>query len=614
MNSLVDLLSITTVVGSGVVTGILLIFSNTVMPSLARHSEGAASMVTINDVILNPTFLLLFMGTTVACAALAVLTLLGYGGGGPLTLMGCGLYVVGVFGVTAAFNVPMNDALAAIPTGTPEAAEYWRVYLRRWTRWNTVRSILGIVGTTLLAAALLAAPAKGQSRSGQRAGHGDDLTIPVGSGAFTFASGPEGDGGTTVEVFFHRPATFTPESPILLVVPGAGRNADDYRNAWIGASEQHGVLIVSPSYPTAEYDFGAYHMGGLMSDMNLDDVVRREAGTNRAYLDEDRFEFVVNRRRDTWIFADFDRLFGVVARAVGSRREGYDAFGHSAGGQILHRMAIFRPDSKADRLLASNSGFFTLPNLEIPLPFGVLGTGLHEADLRRSLESSLVLFQGELDDARETGGTMLRSPTADLQGTDRMARARFAFDFARDAAARLGASFGWRLEVVPGVGHDYRRMSSAAAAYLYGAGGQRFTHHLRQDPMPTDAQDLVRRLIAAINGQDYDALPDLVAPDYVYRTPGEELRGVVGPRLLLDRAFDGLDLLVVREAELEICADALAHGRIVKALGQAAPACWRAQGTRGGGQVVLMEGVADMGEEFATFAGEEEATAQQVTG
>lgn len=163
MNALAHLLTVVTVVGSGVVTGVLLIFSNTVMQSLARHPEGAATMVTINERILNPVFLLLFMGTAVACVALSVLTLLGYGGGGFLTLVGCGLYVVGVFGVTGAFNVPMNDALAALPGGSREAAEYWKGYLERWTRWNTIRTILGIVGTTLLATALLASSVEAQS-------------------------------------------------------------------------------------------------------------------------------------------------------------------------------------------------------------------------------------------------------------------------------------------------------------------------------------------------------------------------------------------------------------------------------------------------------------------
>lgn len=65
--------------------------------------------------------------------------------------------------------------------------------------------------------------------------------------------------------------------------------------------------------------------------------------------------------------------------------------------------------------------------------------------------------------------------------------------------------------------------------------------------MSTQAQNLVRRLIDAINRQDYDVLQDLVDPDYVYRAPGEELRGVAGLQGLLTnyhRGFPDLELVV----------------------------------------------------------------------
>lgn len=37
--------------------------------------------------------------------------------------LGCGLYLLGNFGVTAMFNVPMNDVLARVDAGQPEATE-----------------------------------------------------------------------------------------------------------------------------------------------------------------------------------------------------------------------------------------------------------------------------------------------------------------------------------------------------------------------------------------------------------------------------------------------------------------------------------------------------------
>ena len=65
--------------------------------------------------------------------------------------------------------------------------------------------------------------------------------------------------------------------------------------------------------------------------------------------------------------------------------------------------------------------------------------------------------------------------------------------------------------------------------------------------MSTKAQNLVRRLIDAVNRQDYTALHDLVDPDYVYRRPGEELRGVAGLQGLLTayhQAFPDLELVI----------------------------------------------------------------------
>ena len=293
--------------------------------------------------------------------------------------------------------------------------------------------------------------------------------IHPGSGNFLVGGGP-GHEERLVQVFYHMPERFTPDSPILLVVPGAGRDADEYRDAWVTAAEEHGVLVLSPRYREDEYGFGAYHMGGLMEGLNLGWSVLYEEGSNRAHLDEDRFEYRVNRDPRTWIFEDFDRLFDRVTTAVGSEREEYDIFGHSAGGQILHRLALFDRQTRAGRIVASNSGFYTMPDTATPLPFGVADTPITTEDLADALGRPLVLFLGEEDDADETGGTLLRSPTVDRQGLHRLARGRSFHRAGRTLADGLDVDvdFGWELHVIPGVGHDFRAMSAAAAEYLYG--------------------------------------------------------------------------------------------------------------------------------------------------
>jgi hypothetical protein len=293
------------------------------------------------------------------------------------------------------------------------------------------------------------------------------INIQLGSGSFLIEGGKEHE-DKIIEVFYHKPENHQSNSPILIVVPGAGRNGDSYRDAWVEASEKYGVLILSPMYPEEDYAFGDYHLCGLMYDLTLENSLEYVENSNVVKLDEEKFDYQVNSQSDQWIFQDFDRIFNLVVDTLGSSQTQYDIFGHSAGGQILHRMAIFHPNSKARRILAANSGFYTLPDFDTALPFGLKNSPLSEANLKETFKTNLVLFIGELDNQDEQGGTLLRSPTVDQQGTHRLERGKYFYDFAQRKAETMKTGFHWQIEIVPGVGHDQRKMGAAAAKYLYG--------------------------------------------------------------------------------------------------------------------------------------------------
>lgn len=291
------------------------------------------------------------------------------------------------------------------------------------------------------------------------------VNIQEGKGSFTFLA-RRGDNEIPIPVFYYQPADFGKTSPVLVVVPGAGRDGDEYRDAWIGPSDKYGVLVLSPMYPDPPFKFADYHMGGVIKNLELRNVQIQEHPSVYRIKDEDIL-YDINRNRDEWLFADFDRIFEVAVETTGSTQAQYDMFGHSAGGQILHRYVIFHPGSKANRILASNSGFYTLPSFDVALPLGIKDTGLTDAGLAGTFNEKLVLFLGELDNENETRGTHLRTPVADSHGIGRYARGRYFLKESKKIAESLGADFNWSLEVVPGVGHDFRKMSTAAAVYLY---------------------------------------------------------------------------------------------------------------------------------------------------
>ncbi|WP_338898882.1 anthrone oxygenase family protein [Streptomyces sp. TG1A-60] len=137
-------LTVLGLLGTGVVAGVFCGFSTFVMKGLASlpSAQGVAAMQAINVSALTPAFMLVFAGTAVLCAVLAVVTFVLWPGEGRVELLlGSALYLFGCFGVTIMANVPRNDRLAKLDAGTSEAATYWRGYVSEWTMWNHVRTV-----------------------------------------------------------------------------------------------------------------------------------------------------------------------------------------------------------------------------------------------------------------------------------------------------------------------------------------------------------------------------------------------------------------------------------------------------------------------------------------
>jgi len=133
------------VIACAVVSGVFLTFSDFVMRSLggAKHSAGIEAMQIINREVYRSVFMVLLLGMS----ALSPL-LIGYawfrlaGGASAVITTGGVLYLAGVFAVTLAFNVPMNQRLDGLDFTGAEAAGYWAgTYLPRWTFWNYIRAL-----------------------------------------------------------------------------------------------------------------------------------------------------------------------------------------------------------------------------------------------------------------------------------------------------------------------------------------------------------------------------------------------------------------------------------------------------------------------------------------
>jgi uncharacterized membrane protein len=153
MDTLVPALLWFCAIGCAVIGGLFFAFSTFIMTALGRidRAAGIAAMNAINVVILQSLFMPVFFGTTLAALALAVIGVLRWGEPGAVAMaVGGVIYVAGMFVVTMAFNVPLNNQLARSPSD-----EVWARYLKGWTLWNHVRTIAPMIASALFICALI---------------------------------------------------------------------------------------------------------------------------------------------------------------------------------------------------------------------------------------------------------------------------------------------------------------------------------------------------------------------------------------------------------------------------------------------------------------------------
>lgn len=144
-------------IGAATIGGVFFAFSTFIMKALAQlpPNQGVAAMQRINVVVLNPLFLGVFMGTALLAAGCVIAAFFPWSlPRSPLLLASGILYVVGTFFVTMKLNVPRNEQLARLGSESPQAVQYWPVYVREWSNWNHVRTAAALASAACSAAVL----------------------------------------------------------------------------------------------------------------------------------------------------------------------------------------------------------------------------------------------------------------------------------------------------------------------------------------------------------------------------------------------------------------------------------------------------------------------------
>jgi uncharacterized membrane protein len=140
-------LKLISILGCALIAGVFFTFSNFVMNALSRiqPATGIIAMQSINITVINPLFMTTFLGTGVACIFLVISSLLKWHQIiTTYSILSSVFYLVGTIGVTIAFNVPLNDALAKVDPNSIDGMKLWATYVTDWTFWNHVRTLAAV--------------------------------------------------------------------------------------------------------------------------------------------------------------------------------------------------------------------------------------------------------------------------------------------------------------------------------------------------------------------------------------------------------------------------------------------------------------------------------------
>lgn len=295
----------------------------------------------------------------------------------------------------------------------------------------------------VIALAVLTALVAGHQWRNREPAAAPDAVLRPGQGVFTFTGyAPLKD--RPVRVWYQAPED-PARAEIVIVMHGQGRSGREYRDDWEQLVRGRDVLLLAPEFSEAEFPgSAAYNLGNMVT------------ADGRPIAPEE------------WSFQIVEALFDYVVTEVGSKAKDYTLFGHSAGGQFVHRFVEFMPHHRARVAVAANAGWYTVLDDEVPFPYGLADGPTATADMNAAFASDLVILLGA-DDVETDSESLRRDPRSDEQGVNRLDRGLNFYMTSRDTAARHRMPFRWRLSAVPGISHSHTEMARAAAPLVIGA-------------------------------------------------------------------------------------------------------------------------------------------------
>ena len=245
----------------------------------------------------------------------------------------------------------------------------------------------------------------------------------------------------SIPVWVVLPPGFSAASKFIMTMCGINRDAVGIATYWVSFANANNYVVAAPEFNSNDWSSDQYILGNMFTGSNGTGSLNPKAN---------------------WSFNIVEQIHRELFTACSLSDSTYELWGHSAGGQFVHRLAFFLPDNLISRYIAGNSGWYSCPDLAVAFPWGAQNSllNLAQSDLTAFSNRNLVIMRGTADTLQDSD--LNTDPQSEVQGANRYTRAGYFYT----SGVKVNQGLNWKIVDVPGVGHSDQLMAVAAGNFI----------------------------------------------------------------------------------------------------------------------------------------------------
>ena len=256
-----------------------------------------------------------------------------------------------------------------------------------------------------------------------------------------------------IEIFYSLPMEVNEDTKVLFVIHGASRGAEFNFTKWYEYTKNKNIILIAPKFGKAA--FPSYN--ALVVDKKL------------AILKDCKYKFSdyclgPQNNPSNSLSDSISLIFDYFRFRFDIQENSYRIYGHSGGSQFVHRYLLFGQDTRAEKAVMANAGWYTFLK-DINYPYGVKDMPISEDRLKWFLSLKGAVMLGD-EDINPNDGSLRNDKGTKEQGDNRFQRGIRYFERNVLIADSLDMPFRWRLQVIKNTAHDNSKMIQAAAPFL----------------------------------------------------------------------------------------------------------------------------------------------------